>query len=211
MEMQTLVESTRHSRKARRSMGTRSSGTPRPMRWTVDEYYRIYEAGLFRGKRVELIRGEIIEMSPMLSPHATSIRLVSELLGGLLTKGFEVRPQMPMSLSESDEPEPDVAVVIGSIRDFTDAHPSTAQLVVEVSLTSLRFDRTVKLRLYAEHMIGEYWILNLKQRQLEVYRGPTRDVLEGFTYSEKLVFEEGDVVAPLAKPDVTVAVADMLP
>lgn len=209
--MQTVVEPTRERQKTRIVRAYRTNGKPRAMRWTVDEYYKIYDAGLFRGKRVELIRGEIIEMSPMLSPHATSIQLVSQVLRGVFTDGYEVRPQMPMRLSRIDEPEPDVAVVVGSIRDYTEAHPRSAVLVVEVSLTSLRFDRTKKLSLYAENGIEDYWVLNLKQRQLEVYRDPQGNPLEGFSYGEKLVFGEDEVVAPLAKPDREIKVADMLP
>ena len=209
--MQTVIERTRERQKTRRGKTYEPNGKPHPMRWTVDEYYKIYEAGLFRGKRVELIRGEIIEMSPMLSPHATSIGLVSEVLRGIFTEGYDVRPQMPISLGRSDEPEPDVAVVVGSIRDYSEAHPTSAVLVVEVSLTSLRFDRTTKLRLYAESGIEDYWILNLKQRQLEVHRNPQGNGVEGFTYGEKLVFGEDQSVAPLAKPDTSIKVADMLP
>lgn len=183
---------------------------PHGIRWTVDEYYKMYEQGLFEGRRVELIKGEIFEMSPMLSTHATSIQLVMALLSEIFGTGFVVRPQMPMSFSKIDEPEPDVALVKGSIRDFADAHPTVAVLLVEVALTSLRFDRTKKLRLYAENRIEDYWIVNLKQRRLEVFRQPV-SVNGGFDYTEKLIFGEDEFFSPLGKPDVTLKVADMLP
>ena len=189
----------------------KKNGEPHGIRWTVDEYYQMYELGLFYGRRVELIKGEIFEMSPMLSPHATSIQLVLRVLLGIFDKGFVVRPQMPMSFSKIDEPEPDVAVVKGSIRGFTEAHPTTAVLLVEVALTSLRFDRTKKLRLYAENRIQDYWIVNLKQRRLEVFRQPITVESGGFDYAEKLVLSEGQFICPLEKPDARIKVADLLP
>lgn len=188
----------------------RNGVAPHLLRWTVDEYYKMYEQGLFQGKRVELIKGEIFEMSPMLSPHATSIRLVFELLREVFQKEFEIRMQLPVRFSKIDEPEPDVSVVEGSIRDFTEAHPTTAKLLVEVAFTSLRFDRTRKLKLYAENRIEEYWIVNLKQRQLEVFRKPVSDS-EASDYSEKLVFTENEAVSPLLRPKAKLNVADMLP
>lgn len=189
----------------------KKNGEPHGIRWTVDEYYQMYELGLFYGRRVELIKGEIFEMSPMLSPHATSIQLVLDVLMEIFDKGFVVRPQMPMSFSKIDEPEPDVAVVEGSIRGFTDAHPTTAVLLVEVAFTSLRFDRTKKLRLYAENRIQDYWIVNLKQRRLEVFRQPITDEGGGFDYAEKLVLGEDEFICPLERPDAKVKVTDMLP
>lgn len=184
---------------------------PHGIRWTVDEYYQMYEQGLFYGRRVELIKGEIFEMSPRLSPHATSIQLALKLLTEIFGKGFVVRPQMPMSFSKIDEPEPDVAVVEGSIRGFTEAHPTTAVLLVEVALTSLRFDRTKKLKLYAENRIPDYWIVNLKQRRLEVFRQPMTTEGGVFDYVEKLILAEDEFISPLERPDVSIKVADMLP
>jgi len=189
----------------------KTNGAPRAYKWTVDEYYKLGELGLFDGKRVQLINGEIIEMSPMKSPHATSVRLVYEILRGIFAKGYEIRMQLPMSFSKMDEPEPDVAVVDGSILDYAEGHPKTARLLVEVSDSSLRLDRTRKRDLYAENGVQEYWILNLKQRCLEVHRHPVNDVNVGFTYTKTFVVEENDFVAPLAMQKSKVKVLDMLP
>jgi Uma2 family endonuclease len=189
----------------------KKNGVPKPFRWTVREYYQMAELGFFQGKRVELIRGEIVEMSPMKSPHATSIQLAAEVLSELFKKGFVVRSQLPMSFSKADEPEPDIAVVTGSIRDYADGHPKSAVLLVEISNSTLRFDREEKAELYAENNIGEYWIVNLKQRRLEVHRRPQKDKNRGFFYSEVVVVSEDESIAPLAKPKAKIKVADILP
>lgn len=200
MEMQTVTKSGPAHHPIGDGFASNLNEKPHPVRWMAEEYYKIYEAGLFRGKRVELIKGAIIQMSPMLSLHATSIQLVMTSLSEVFEQDFVVRPQLPISLGRFDEPEPNVAVVAGTIRDYTDAHPTSALLLVEVALTSLHFDRTKKLRLYAENRIEDYWTLNLKQRQLEFYRDPQGDAEAGFSYGEKRVFGEADSVAPLTRP-----------
>ncbi len=189
----------------------KKNGVPKPFRWTVREYYQMAELGFFHGKRVELIRGEIVEMSPMKSPHATSIRLMEKLLAKAFGEGFDVRSQLPMSFSKNDEPEPDIAVVNGTIRDYADAHPKSAVLLVEVSSSTLRFDREEKAELYAENNIGEYWIVNLKQRRLEVHRRPQKEKNLGFFYSQVIVVSEDESISPLAKPKAKINVADILP
>ncbi len=179
--------------------------------WTRDEYYKMAELGFFHGKRVELIEGEIIEVSPMKSLHITGISLADEVLREVFAQGFVIRVQAPLSFSGNTEPEPDVAVVKGKIRDFTDAHPKTAELIVEVSDATLRYDRTKKATLYAKNKIQEYWILNVKNRSLEVYRRPIRDKKLGFVYTEIQILTGKDSVAPLAKPYAKIKVADILP
>lgn len=180
-------------------------------RWTRDEYYKMAELGFFDGKRVELIEGEIIEMSPMNKPHATAVRVILETLRKVFTQGYVVDSQLPMSFSKQSEPEPDVAVLKGNVRDFMNSHPKTAQLLVEVSDSTLRLDRTKKAALYAQHKIQDYWILNLKDRCLEVYRQPKKDKKLGYIYTESRIFTETDKVSPLAAPEAKIKVADLLP
>lgn len=211
MTMQIITEKNNAYPAAFDSRLHKKNKAPHGIRWTVDEYYQMNELGLFYGRRVELIKGEIFEMSTMLSPHATSIQLVMKLLSEIFDDGFVVRPQMPLSFSKIDEPEPDVAVVEGSIRDFTEVHPKTTALLVEVASTSLKFDRTKKLALYAENRITEYWIVNLKQRRLEVFREPMTTENGGFDYVERLILGEEEFISPLEKPDAKIRVADMLP
>lgn len=180
-------------------------------KWTRDEYYKMAELGFFYGKRVELIEGEIIEMSPMSKPYATAIRVLLHILRNIFTQGFIVDSQLPMSLGKINEPEPDIAVVKGGIKDFTNSHPKTAELIIEVSISTLRLDRTKKAALYAQNEIQDYWILNLKSRCLEVYRQPKKDRKLGFIYTESRIFTETDEVSPLAMPDAKIKVADLLP
>ncbi len=179
--------------------------------WTREQYYQMAELGFFHGKRVELIEGEIIEISPMNSLHATALSLLIEVLGPSFSEGFVIRSQLPMSFSRATEPEPDAAVVKGIIRDYTAAHPKTAELIIEVSDSTLRYDRTKKLSLYAKNKIQEYWILNVKNRSLEVYRRPIRDKKLGFIYTEIKILTEKDSVSPLAAPAAKIKVADILP
>ena len=180
-------------------------------KWTQKEYYQMAELGFFQGKKVELIEGEIIEISPMKSAHATAVRLVVEILREIFAKGYVVDSQLPMSFGKADEPEPDIAVVEGAVRDFSSSHPKTAELLVEVSDSTLSYDRTVKVGLYAQNKIQEYWILNLKKRCLEVYRQPKKDRKLGFIYSEIKILTEDDRVSPLAAPNAKIKIVDLLP
>lgn len=189
----------------------KTNGEPKAVRWTRDEYHRMAELGFFAGKRVELIGGEIIEMSPMKTAHATAVRLIIEELRKVFAEGYVVDSQLPMSFGKTDEPEPDVAVVEGTIRDFSESHPKNAVLIVEVSDTTLNYDRTRKASLYAQNKIQDYWILNLKNRCLEVYRRPIKDKKLGYIYTEIRVVTEEDAIAPLANPEAKINIGDILP
>ena len=169
------------------------------------------ELGFFQGKRVELIEGEIIEMSPMNKPHATAVRRILNVLKAIFGEGFLIDSQLPMSFRKANEPEPDVAVIKGAIEDFTKSHPKTAELIIEVSDSTLRYDRTVKVGLYAQNKIQDHWILNLKSRCLEVYRQPKKDKKLGYIYSEIKILTEDDRVSPLAAPNAKIVIADLLP
>ena len=186
---------------------------PRVHRWTREGYYRIADAGLFEGKRVELIEGTVVEMSAMERPHWAATLLTSERLRQAFGSGYSVTTNMPLYLGESSDPEPDVAVLSGAVRDYPEGTATPALLVVEVSETSLRYDRAVKSSLYALHGIPEYWILNVVERTLEVRRSPEPDAAEpfGFRYSSTAAFGLEDAVSPLACPDAALRVAELLP
>jgi Uma2 family endonuclease len=172
------------------------------------------ENGLFAPEeRIELSEGEIIEMSPKRSSYSTSTTLVGDALRMAFGQGYTVRVQEPLSLGPSSEPEPDVAVVKGTPRDYRDRHPSTALLIVEVSESSLAYDRTTKASLYAKSGIPEYWIVNLLDDQLEVHRdlSPRVDQPFEYGYATVSVYGASDVVSPLTLPGKSVAVADLLP
>ena len=175
--------------------------------WTRVEYGRLVAAGGFVPEsRVQLIRGEIIEMAPQNARHAAALRLAQDHLQRLFAQGFDVRPQLPLALGAWSEPEPDVAVVAGGIHDYRDTHPESAVLVVEVADSTLEFDRTRKLEVYAEAGIREYWIVNLVDDVVEVYRDPA-----GPAYRESRRAGRHDVISPIAAPAGAVRVFDLLP
>lgn len=183
----------------------------RPLRrFTVDEYHRMIETGILgENDRVELVDGWIIEMSPIGPPHMICVQLVASALDHHLPAGWTVRSQGPITLPTS-EPEPDVTVVRGGIRDYSKRHPGGADigLVVEVADTSLQFDRFQKGPQYAAAGISEYWIVNLAQRCVEVYRGPAA----GKYPAPEVVRFDGTVEIVLAGEHVgKIAVADILP
>lgn len=184
----------------------------RPHEWTVDEYYKMAELGLFDGKRVELIEGEIIEMSAMGRPHVIAVKKTEHALEVAFGAGWFVQPQAPLRFHPKSEPEPDLAVISGELEDYSE-HPDAAALVVEISDTTLGQDRNDKGSLYAKAGIADYWIINLRRRQVEVFRRPVADeeAKYGFSYADRLIFKEGELVTPLAKPTASIAVADVLP
>lgn len=179
---------------------------PRPRIWTKKEYYKLIDIGFFNGKRAELIEGEIIEMSPMKTPHAVAIGLIESILREVFGNKHTVRGQLPIDFGEINEPEPDVAVVKGNPRDYLESHPQTAELVVEISASTLSYDRNIKGKLYARNNIQDYWIVDLRKRCVEIYRSPKFDKYENVS-----VFTETEEVSPLAKSDAKIKVADLLP
>jgi Uma2 family endonuclease len=183
-------------------------------RWTRQEYDRMVGAGVFPpGERVELIDGEVLQMTPQGSVHATALLLAEEALRAAFHSGTHVRIQLPLALDPSSEPEPDVTVVLGSPRDYRDAHPTSALLVVEIADTTLPYDREQKGSVYARAGITEYWIVNLLNQRVEVYRDPTSapQARYGWAYRSVLQFVQGDHISPLAAPQARVAIADLLP
>jgi Uma2 family endonuclease len=189
---------------------------PRLHLWTSEEYYKLADAGLFEGKRVELISGRIIEMSAMSRPHVKAVKRAVRVFEAAFGKGWFVQNQAPLDLDDIDaasQPEPDVAVIEGDEDDYEDEHPTTAALVLEVSFASLKYDRDKKASLYAKSGIADYWILNLRERQLEVFRRPVPDASSPFWYSyaDLLIFKEDESVSPLAKPEAVITVKSLLP
>jgi len=186
----------------------------RTRRFTVDEYYRMADMGLFNGQRVELIDGEIIEMAPQRDVHFATLNLLGEALRRAFGPEYGVRLQGPMRLGRDSEPEPDVSVVRGSSRDYIGTgRPTTALLIVEVADTTLRYDRTDKASLHASQGIAECWIINLEDSRLEVYREPIADSAARFAMrcNSTAVFGKGDSVSPLSMPGSRIPVSDMLP
>ena len=167
------------------------------------------DAGLFHDRRVELIEGEVVDMPPQKNAHYTAILLVQRALEKAFGVNHVVRVQGPLDLGERSQPEPDVAVVAGTPRDYRD-HPTSALLVVEISDTTLEFDRERKARLYAKAGLAEYWVVNLVDRVLEVHRTPVLDAQRP-RYGDIRSVTVGETVSPIAAPEAAIAVADLLP
>lgn len=183
-----------------------TTATPRPMRWTCAAFHRVGDLGLLEGRRPLLIDGVLLEQGQMSPPHAVALGLVVAALRASLGADWRLRQQMPLVLADDTDPMPDLAVIAGPIRGAT-GHPATADLVVEVADTSLRFDTTEKRGLYAAASIADYWILDVNGRVLLVFRDP----VPGHGYATALTLGPNDTVAPLAAPDASVRVADLLP
>ncbi len=183
-------------------------------RWTRLEYERLVELGAFQpGERLELVGGDLLVREPQHGPHATAVGLAEDAMRAAFAAGWVVRIQMPVALDDESEPEPDVAVVQGARRDFVSGHPARAALLIEVAEASLAFDRSHKGSLYARARVAEYWIVNLVDRVLEIYREPVPapEAPYGWRYSNVRALGPSDFVSPLAAQDSRIAVAGLLP
>jgi len=174
-----------------------------------------YEALVERGvldedDRIELLDGRLVFREPQGSRHAAACLRIRIALDRAFGRGYHVRPQFPIALDDVSEPEPDIAVVRGRIEDYLDRHPTMPVLVVEVADSSLARDRRHKARLYARAGIGDYWIVNLLTRALEVYREPERTAAGRWRYASARVLKPGAVISPLAAPRARLRVADLL-
>jgi Uma2 family endonuclease len=184
---------------------------PRQRRWTSDEFQKLADAGFFRDQRVELLRGQVIEMAPQRDTDVVAVALAAKAIEKAFGEGYWVRQQAPMHLNKLDVPEPDLAVVRGSERDYLGSGNRVSPLlVVEVSDTSLAYDRGVKLRRYARREVQEYWIVDLVHGKLEVYRQP-RATAGKYGFAKSQILTSQQAIAPLAAPRASVAVKDLLP
>jgi Uma2 family endonuclease len=182
--------------------------------FTRDEYYQMAEVGILRpDERTELIEGEILLMPPEGPSHAGISTLTDEVVRRAFGPGFVVRSQHPLNLGLTIEPEPDIAVVPGPARVYVNAHPTTALLVMEVSDTTLVYDRTDKASLYARAGIRDYWVVNVLEEVVEVFREPQlqANTAFGYGYAQHTRHGRGETLTSLAAPGVTIRVEDLLP
>jgi Uma2 family endonuclease len=181
--------------------------------WRRVEYERLVDLGVFTGERLELLNGVLVVREPQGSAHAAITSKVGQALARAFGDGWYTRLHSPLALGEHSEPEPDVAVVAGAPEDYLAAHPATAALVVEVADSSLRLDRRFKAAVYAGAGLREYWIVNLPDRVLEVYREPhpPADPAEDWSYRSLATLPPSSQVTPLAAPHARILVADLLP
>lgn len=175
-------------------------------KWSVDDYHQMIEAGILSDRSVELLAGEIVEMSPETPLHYTTAKRGVKYLETLLSNLADVRFNGPITLPESEsEPEPDIAIV-RLTDDYSDRHPSPDDIfwLIEVAKTSLNKDLTLKASIYATAKIGEYWVLNLASKQVIVFRNPQND-----KYTEEQIIQQG-TITPLAFPTLRVSVERLL-
>lgn len=177
-----------------------------PRRFDVDDYYRMAEAGILaEHDRVELIEGQVVEMEPIGASHAGTVNELNWLLVRALPDALRVGVQNPVRLDRWSEPQPDLAVV--RAEDLRRSHPGPEQslLVIEVAVTSLRYDRNVKLPLYARHGVPEVWIVDLRGEVVERYDTPA-----GGGYGRARPARRGETVEPVAVPGLSLSVDDIL-
>lgn len=182
--------------------------SPRQRLWTVEEYYRIAETEILDpSERVELIEGKIIRRAAKGIGHVIAGRRSRNLLEGRLGGQVLVWTQDPIRLNDYSEPEPDIALVMPPLERYRDRHPTTADvyLIIEIADTTISNDCQKKSRIYARSGIADYWVLDIVDRQLHVFRGPTKD-----TYKNESIFSENETVSLLAFPDVNLLVGEML-
>jgi Uma2 family endonuclease len=187
--------------------------TIRVRQWTRPEYDRLIETGFFHeDDNVELIGGQLMVAEPQGSRHAATISLVADALRGAFGSGWYVMVQLPIALDEESEPEPDVAVVRGTAREHAETHPARPVLVVEVAQSSVALDRHHKANLYARAGVPEYWIVDIVDDVLEVYRRPvpSADAVFGSSYADVQRFPRGATVFPLAASTTPVVVTDLM-
>ena len=142
---------------------------------TLDEYHRLIKLGFFTpDDRVELVEGYLVKKMPQVDPHAVSVSLLPDEFLKVLPADWIVRAQLPITLSGNNEPEPDAVVCLGPKRRYSTGRPTARDvaMVIEVSDTTIRRDRGLKLRAYARNRITVYWIVNLAEGQVEVYSAP---------------------------------------
>ena len=176
-----------------------------PRRITVDEYHKMIGAGVFdEDERLELLEGVIIPMSPQSPDHADLVQWLTNVLARAIGPEYEVRPQLPLTIRPTSEPEPDLAIVpAGRNRR---QHPTTALIVIEVARDSLRKDRTVKASIYAGVPIPEYWLVNVAEACVEVHREPDPSARR---YGSVQTVRRGEELLSAALPRLRIALTDL--
>ena len=176
-------------------------------KWSIERYHEAVEAGVFRGQAIELLKGELIEMSPEGVAHAGLSSDSADDLRKVLGDRAKVRDAKPITLPNASEPEPDIAIVrpLGEVyRTKHHPYPEDIFWIIEYSNTSLEKDLTLKSKIYAEVGITEYWVVNLNAHEVVIFRDPRHG-----EYTSREAREHG-TIAPLSFPDINVNVARLM-
>ena len=192
---------------------TPTSRIPSPLRWTCDAFHNLCSTGVFTGRKAILIDGVIITMAMPDPPHNTSLNLTQDLLRAIFTAGYHVRNQQAFDVGTANDPGPDLAVVPGSIRDYSNRQATSAVLIVEVSDMTRFMDTPTKAELYATASVADYWVIDVENRVLLVFRDPVPlpAGLGATAYRTHFTLGPTDSISPLAAPNNSITVADMLP
>ncbi|NEP05220.1 MAG: Uma2 family endonuclease [Okeania sp. SIO2G4] len=171
-------------------------------KWTIKEYHHLINTGIFVNRRVELLHGEIVEMSPESPIHTQITETSVEYLRSLLKDLAYVREAHPITLSNS-EPQPDIAIAHPPRNNYYQRHPYPEDifLLIEIANTTLGYDLGEKKQAYAKAKILEYWVVDVENRQIYVFRHPQAD-----NYGSEIIFRQGKI-NPLAFPDISVSVS----
>jgi Uma2 family endonuclease len=174
--------------------------------WSIEDYHRMIDAGVLEGRQVELLNGKIVDMPPEGTPHAHLSDEAADYLRELLRGRAKIREAKPITLSDNSEPQPDIAIVQPLGDEYFEHHPYPENIfwLIEFSDSSLSKDLETKSKIYAAAGINEYWVINLKQRKLIIFRSPTD---EGYEFKQTL--NEG-AIAPFAFQDVQISVQRLL-
>jgi Uma2 family endonuclease len=178
-------------------------------RWTVQDYHRLSELGILDpNEPTELIAGQITLMAAKGTSHVTSLYLLANALRDRVGSTALIRTQDPIQLDDFSEPEPDLAIVRGTVLDYAQRHPrpSDIYLVVEVADSTLKHDCETKDKIYAQAGITDYWVLDVKNRRLHIFRVPTPT-----GYTSHLILSEPNQAGPLAFPSILLSLTSILP
>ena len=195
-------------------MALKRESALRTRRWTRVEYERLIDVGVFQpDARLELLDGALVIREPQSSRHAAAIRKVLAALRSALGDAWQIDSQLPLGLDDVSQPEPDVSVVRRDPTAYRDAHPSRADLVVEVADSSYRTDREYKFSLYARAAIAECWLIDVVKDCVEIHREPevSPAARYGWRYRRVETLRPPAAVRPLVAPGVSIRVADLLP
>jgi Uma2 family endonuclease len=184
------------------------SATEAPV--SVVQFHEWLDSGSGGQRRAVLVNGVIFEQGPMNPPHAKCLTRSTRQLETLVGQNQILRSQLPLVLGLDSDPVPDLAIVPGSLDDYGETHPTTASLVVEISDSTLTYDLTTKLELYAEAGVPEYWVVDISHRQVHIFRNPVALTPGGYSYGTSFFVSESGTVTALNATNI-IRVQDLLP